>query len=436
MIPKFKYVKLVVASFTMTLLLNACGTVEKISQDEIKTRYANLSAEKALKITDDLFNKAVSEQYDYYSPQNWTMAGEALAKAKKIAKLVPNSQEIFKHTFLVERRIDSAQYTKDRITKNFSELFKAKKILTRNKATASFKKDYTDIEKKLVELISNYESITLGKSTENVSQRSIDVGMQNLLKSMRALNVNVVKHNYLSADIHRMKQIEKRDAKNIAPVSHQQALTALAAANKYIEKNAHNKTGVKRISNKFSFSVSHLDHITNEIIALSKADIRSLENVVLNQENYLRAIGQALSGVDVRNLPIASQAESVIKTANNVLDHHAEKSTMIVELSEKNLKLQNQLKKKFRKDVGSTGKLKSKIKLLEIDIQALEEEREKLKEDLFALQQKNIDLAIQNAKLLADMKPKQSEFNSRQKNEFSRKMGRFNATKKTVSQVD
>ena len=417
---------------TLVLVLNACGTIEKVSPNEIQKRYANLNAVQALEITEDRFTKAISEQYDYFSPLNWEKAGQALRSARTLAKLAPHDREIFKHTFLVERRIDSAQYIKGRVLKTFSEHFNIKKILEQNKAQKSFEKDYSGRVASLASLIKDYESLTLGKKFENVTQRGVEVAANKLLKDMSLLNIKVVKHNYLSAGIARIREIEKREAKTIAPVSYKQVEAALENANAYIEQNVHDQPGVQRVSEKFNFSVAHLDHVTSEIIALSKVELKQLESVILLQEHTLLKIGKALSGVDVRNLPLNSQAESVIKTANNVLNHDTEKSTMIVELSEKNLLLKQQLDQQLSKDVGSTGKLKSKIKLLEIDIQTLEQEKEKLKEDLFALQQKNIDLAIQNAKLLADKEQKQSDLKSGKVNSITRNTSK----KRTVSQLN
>lgn len=417
-----EFLKPITSGFVLLLLLNACGTVETVSQNEINSRYANHTPEQALLSTTDNYNKASNEEYSYYSPQNWKLASDALKSAKEMAKLDKTNKEILKQIYIVDRRIDSARYIKDRILQEFADLFEYKRILQKNNAPSSFSTQYATNSKDLASLIKDYENFTLGSSSEAENIRTININALKLLKSMQALNIKVVKHNYLSHDMLRMKQLEKRDAKNIVPSSMQQAEAALKAANEYIESYAHDQEGVKIEADKFSFAVSHLEHVLNEVIALSKLDSKKLEQVVLNQEQYLQQIGQALNGVDVRNLPLSIQAESVIKTANNVLDHHAEKSSMIVELSEKNLLLEKQLKKHINRDEGgSSAKLKSKIKLLELDILALEEEREKLKEDLFALQQKNIDLAIQNAKLLADMEHKQGNYKTSDQQTLSEK---------------
>ncbi len=413
------YLKRFVGGIVLVLLFGACAEMETVPQNEIKSRYADQTPEHALQLTARRYEEAASENYDYFSPENWKLATEALTKAKDIAAQNKNNQEIFKQIILVDRRIDSAKYIKDRISKEFADLFEYNRILQKNNAPVTFKTEYETHTKALSSLLKAYEKFTLGSATEAENIRTINIDALKLVKAMQALNIKAVKHNYLSHDILRMKQLEASEARNIAPISVAQAESALKLANEYIENNVHNPEGVKIAADKFSFSVSHLEHVINEVVELSKLDLHKLERVVLNQEQYLLQIGQALNGIDVRNLPLSIQADSVIKTATNVLDHHAEKSSMIVELSEKNLLLEKQLSKLADNDDGTHAKLKSKIKLLELDIQALEEEREKLKEDLFALQQKNIDLAIQNAKLLADMEHKQSNFKSGDKRNLS-----------------
>lgn len=402
------HLKYFLSTLAIISLLSACATPEKISPNEVKTRYANLTPQHALQQTDQRFEAAADEKYDYYSPKNWQLASDALSEARELAKENPNNQEIFKKLFLVDRRIDSARYIKDRELKEFADLFEHKKILQKNKAPTSFKKDYDANVDKLTRLLSDYENVTLGFNSEVENIRTVNIDANKILNSMRALNIKAVKHNFLSDNIKKLHELEERDANNIAPVSHQQVKAALKSANEFIEQNVHDTAGVKDISDKFAFSISHLEHVLTEIVTLSKTDIKKLEKVILDQEQYLLKIGQALNGIDVRNLPLASQAESVIKTANNVLDHHTEKSSLIVELTEKNLKLENQLKttKIAKQEESVNAKLKGKIKLLEMDIQALQKESEKLKEDLFALQQKNIDLAIQNAQLLSTAEKK------------------------------
>ena len=415
-------VKLILLAVCISTLFSACTTPEKISPAEVKNHYANLTPAQAMEQTRSRFTEAANEQYKYYSPQNWKLANQAFTEANELAKQDANNQEIFKKLFLVDRRIDSAKYIKDRELKEFADLFEHERILQANNAHTTFKAEYTEETKKLSRLLHDYESVTLGFNKEVENIRTVNIDANKILHSMRALNIKAVKHNYLSNDIKRMQALEKRDAKNIAPVSFAQAEVALKQANDFIEQNVHNKEGVKDIADKFIFSVSHLAHVLDEIITLSKTDIKKLEKVILDQEEYLLKIGKALDGSDVRNLPLATQATSIVKTASNVLDYHAEKSNMIVELTEKNLVLENRLKTMPKVDESANAKLKGKIKLLEMDIQALEKEREKLKEDLFALQQKNIDLAIQNAKLISTLEEgKQGNFKSTDQNSLSEK---------------
>ena len=93
--------------FFIVLLLvssiSACTTTEKVSPSEVKTRYANLSPQQALQQTVQRYEQATSEDYDYYSPQNWQLAGQALNKSKELAKQNPDNPEIYKKLFLVDR---------------------------------------------------------------------------------------------------------------------------------------------------------------------------------------------------------------------------------------------------------------------------------------------------------------------------------------------
>ena len=117
-----KNLKMFSAGIMIMLLLNACGTVETVPQNEIKSRYANQTPEQALQLTATRYDEAVKETYDYYSPQNWKLATDALGQARQLSKQNKNNKEIFKQIIIVDRRIDSAKYIRNYVFTSMRQL--------------------------------------------------------------------------------------------------------------------------------------------------------------------------------------------------------------------------------------------------------------------------------------------------------------------------
>ena len=333
----------------LLFLLVACSTAPEISDKEINSKYANLTPSEALKITTEHFDKATSEQYEYFSPSNWQHASNALLEAQKLAGKNADDPQILKNIYLVDRRLESAKYIKSSVQKQYSDLFAARRILNDNHVHKSYPKENEKTEIELTRLIRDFEDLTLGNNKENVSQRSIEINAHTLMNNMQALNIRVVKFNYLQQGKQDLATLEGLDAKNIIPRTYNEAVDALAKANQYIEQNVHDKSGITQVSEAFDFAVDHASHVIKAVIELSQKDIKQLEDVVLTNEQNLYVIGRALGSNDVRNLPLAEQSQAIVVKANNMLDHHTEKSAMIVDLSEKNLLLQSELKKHQQK---------------------------------------------------------------------------------------
>jgi len=227
------------------------------------------------------YNQAISEQYDYYSPSNWQEASDALVQAKNIAQENPDNQEILKLVYVVDRRLESAQYIKNSVQKTYNDLFVVQRMLVENQAAQSYEKEYQQVELQLKQHIRDYENLTLGRNKETVSQRSVSINAYALLSNMQKLNIQVVKFNFLHLARQDLAQLEQLDVKSIAPTTYQEALNALTNANQFIENNVHDIDGIQKVADAFRFAVDHVTHVTQAVVALSKKDIIQLEEVVL-----------------------------------------------------------------------------------------------------------------------------------------------------------
>ena len=394
--------KLLTSSFFL-IIFSACSVTQQVSDDEVRSKYADISPREGLQSTSERYAEMIAEKYDYYAPRSWQLAAESLEDARKIASENPDSLQILKNTYMAEKHLDSAAYIKSSSMERFEILFQLQRTLNENKAQASYGSQLTNVNNELRKILVNFEDMTLGINSETANKKTIDLKIVEIKNAMEQLNVRVVKFNYLDKGKKDLEQLGKLKADVLSPVTYKEAITALKTASQYIEENVYNKDEIADLAAAFTFAVSHCRHILDAVVSLSKKEAKQLEAVILENEQNLFEIAQALKVEDVRDRSIREQKQVLLEKVAGVYDHHSEKSSMIIDLSEENMRLQAELKSNGKIQDEANEILISQIKELKQELQSLEKEKMQLKKTMSALQQKNIDLAIEIADLTSKL---------------------------------
>ncbi|HSG92721.1 MAG TPA: hypothetical protein VK999_03340, partial [Methylotenera sp.] len=352
----------------LIMLLSACSVTQQVSDDEIRSRYVDITPQQAMQQASERYSQAGNEHYEYFAATSWKLAGEALNEARKIASQQPDSLQILKQTYMFDKHLDSAAYIKSSALNKFQTLLQLKDTLQKNHAEQSYALKFDAMKVGLAQLLVDYESLTLGVKTEDATQKNVDLKAIELENAMQLLNVNVVKFNYLNTGKKDLKKLAERKAAELVPVTYSEAVNRLANAELAIEEDAYDEPAIAEGAKQFRFALDHAAHILDSVIELSTKEVKQLESVVLQHEQNIHDIAQALKVDDSRNKSLGEQKQILMDKIAGVYDHHSEKSSMIIELSEENMQLQAEMKSMKQLDIDANEKLLSQINSLQQDI--------------------------------------------------------------------
>lgn len=386
----------------LVLLIVGCAGTPQVSDEVLNSKYAGQAPSDALRMVDARVSAAKSEKLDFYSPGNFKDAQEALLEAKAIAKDKPNSRDILKYTFVADQFLDRGYQVAKSVKYELKDIFNQQQILESNQVGKSFNEDYQALLDDVREIVADIEKIKRDKPEGKNAFAAIKDEKNALLNHMMALNIRVVKHNSLAASKSDLDVVQKADAKNLAPLTLQTALDALQAANQFIENNVSDRDGVAQVAEVFRFSVQHLIQVNDAVLALTKTNKKDYEKLVLAQEQKLLLISKALNYKDLRDMPIEKQASILAHQASHVSQQLVGKNQEYTDLIQQRIALEDKINQDKQTTAQSSKQLDRNVSELTTKIATLEQERALLKGQVNQLQQKVVQLAINNSELAAN----------------------------------
>ena len=133
--------------------------------------------------------------------------------------------------------------------------------------------------------------------------------------------------------------LSRKGFKTIAPISYGQAKAELDKAKKAVQANNRDKALIVDVVAKTRFQLDHLKNMAAEVKLLKAVKNGQFEQPVLEFENKLLSISQAINGDDYRNQPLRMQTEAVLVSVQKM---HEINNT--ADLEEKINELQVQIK--------------------------------------------------------------------------------------------
>lgn len=366
---KKSILKRVVITGLFALLLSGCGSMPSMDfsnlfPSEIKeaaqARYANKSIEEALAMAEETFAKGIEEQLEFYAPEHFDDAQDALETARKLVSKKAKTGDIFEHAYLTEKNIEAGMQIKAAVNAHLAEPLRYKSALEKRGSDKSFAKEYANLMDDLDDLI---ELIEEGKPEK------IAKDLPELVADLRALEIKTIKFNALNPGQTVLNRADKQGAEKIAPSLYKEATIALQQAEAFIQLNPYEETKIAEISAAFIFSAKHLLHVTEETIALQGLDKKGLVWAILQQEEQLLEIGKAMGAADVRDRPLAKQSAALAKRARDLLEKEKEAKRLMAALAEAD-KSQEALKGEISGQQSDVRMAKARINELEEQLKA------------------------------------------------------------------
>ncbi|WP_407330360.1 hypothetical protein [Enterovibrio sp. 27052020O] len=155
-----------------------------------------------------------------------------------------------------------------------------------------------------------------------------------------ALQINVVPLK------NQLALLRKEGFKSVAPISYTKAGATLEKAEAVVTVDPRDTSGIDQAVHAVKFELEHLKHIGLEVKRFRNIDDGKFEPLILELENQLHRIAQALEKGDLRDKPIkqqtaalASKTEALVQTLNSKPDVDPELKQLMAKLDAVNTDL-------------------------------------------------------------------------------------------------
>ncbi len=131
------------------------------------------------------------------------------------------------------------------------------------------------------------------------------------LDRAHSLEVRVIKRIYIAPEEEALRELKNNDVRFYAPASYARVEAEIAAGKSLIDLSPRAFDAINQAVSAIQFELAHARHIAGEVKSLRDLSRDEYEEYILGIEDRLLTISQSLSDEDLRDMPLASQAEHI-----------------------------------------------------------------------------------------------------------------------------
>lgn len=391
--------KIVFSCLILSLVLAGCAGSPDIADSLVASKYANVSAKEALKAAQIKFEDVKSSGLAFYAPNSFKEAEKALRQAEELDGDRKEEKTQLKFVYLTELYLGKGEKVKKVVENRLEPVLTLRKSLQQKDAEESYKGEFDDAMQEVSELIEELETITLSKKKKNNDSKDFDKSQDALVKKLKDLEINVVKYNTLDDSKKILAKAKDSNAEKVAPKTYKEAKATLEKANEHISKNVHDVPGIKDVGDKFHFAVEHLLHVTNAVNELAELKKKHYEDRILENEQRLFKIGEAIKHADVRNKSIKVQAELLTKAVAEINTSNEGKLDEMAEMRDIETALLSEIKI-AQGDANTQSKLLSQqVAALKFKLQIREKQQLPLQKKIEGLERQLVAITVEKNNL-------------------------------------
>ena len=373
----------------LSLLLASCGTnlgkTIKISDEQL-TKYSALSAADAMAVLEKRIQNAKKDDMPFLAPNYFREASDILSDTLKSADKKSKDElinDIAKADAILDKGQTMMAIVKSRLTNELA----LKIQMDKDHVAQVFPKEY---EKTLSEFSSLIEKVELEKGG-NLDKEKIE-----LLKKMQALDIKTIQYTALHESEVINEETKSNDGAELAPVTLAVALRVYLDAQNRIAQTPHDEKLVQLAGADALFAANHARYVSRRVLALQNKLKKSVELIVLEEENRLLGISTALGYNDLRNRPIEKQAEEIAHVAGEVVLGQQKSKQEAGAITDQSLDLEKRLKEASDALQQANAKLhEQEIQISDINVQVTEKDTLLAKKDAL-LSEKEVQLQTLN----------------------------------------
>ena len=340
----------------LVMMISACAgiQVENSLQSPKAADVARLQAMPTMDAVKEVENALVSakrDQYDFYAPEHYRMATQALLEAKEYMVRNASHEQVVNKVAVADAVIKNSTLVVRNIKNILKDELRQKELLERANVSRHYGQEFDSLTDRLGQIIRQIEN---GKLAEASKQRPA------LKNDFDNLEMRAVVYNALHEAREIMRRVKNSGGEKLTPVTYNEAAEVLARSEQYIQSNYKTGPAVERISKEALFAAKRALYLTEEVAALSHKVQSSLEQLVLDEEYRLFRIARVLSVDDMRNNPLEVQSEIIANLVRKVAAKADE---------------QEQLAKMYQSQLENDGEAIARISAMNDAMKDLDRER-------------------------------------------------------------
>lgn len=390
-------IALFLAGCVMPVSTNIKPTTENVA------KYKGLSALEVVAALEKNVNMAEKTGMPFLAPNYFREARQVLSESKSALTGGMTREVAVNNAAKGDAILEKGRSIMEIVKYRFSKELEFKDQLNEEKAPKLLPKEYATVIEELSRLITRVEREQPG----NIDKDKLD-----LLRSMSALVIKTVQVGALRESETINEESRKNNAEKQAPLTYAEALRVYRNSMSKIAAGYRDKVLVRRLGEAALFTAHHAKYV-NERVALLQTQLKisvssramknsgaqagtpadgkppsgevTVEQIVLQEEDRLRAISTALRLPDMRDQPLEKQVEAIKRAS-----------------AEATLQAYGARSDKAGKGNGrGLGNLEKKTRLLEEKEKQLAEKDRLIAEKDKQLAAKNKELARRNAQIKA-----------------------------------
>ena len=175
-------------------------------------------------------------------------------------------------------------------------------------------------------LNSQYKTLFITVIEDDIAEAQTE--QASFLTNAKAIEIDTTLKIYVYPLEKEFNQLSQKGFKTIAPISYGQAKAELDKTQKAVQANNRDEALISSAVNRTVFQLDHLKNMAAEVKLLQAVKNGQFEQPVLEFENKLLSISQAINGNDYRDQPLRTQTTSIL---DSVQQMHEANNTVVLE---------------------------------------------------------------------------------------------------------
>lgn len=304
----------------LLLALAGCASTQVANTELLEQqaiRQANesqLTPEEAVAQAQHTFDTVDSPDLRRCAPLHMQKAEESLSKAKQLLAGGEPVALVLEQSFQTQRLLEAAQTTAALVHEKLSASLAHRKVLDELDVQAELPKEYSKVMNKLQNIIQEVEAGFVDKAV---------AGESKVLAAMTELEVDALKHRYMTPVNQVLDQAYDADADEYAEATLEVAQLKIKDANQFIETNYRDRDGVKHVAEEALAAAEHALYVARDSVRLMDLEPEQAEQWVLKMEALLEEINHPMNQGPVTGRSLEDQAYSISRRVKSLYDRGA-----------------------------------------------------------------------------------------------------------------